>query len=106
MDLADFVNAPITLYGIADNATAGAVLRCGPSSDVYIDGLAHWDEGELYTALEVTGTLIEEPGDLGAQADDGTVAHGIDRHYVVKNATWKHISDGTESVPGHDPRFS
>jgi hypothetical protein len=93
MDFADYVNATVILYGIADNAMAGAVLRCGPSSHVYIDGLSQWSDSERYTALEVTGTLIEEGSDLGLRADDGTVMHGIGKHYVVKNATWKPISD-------------
>lgn len=105
MDLADCVNATVTLYGIADNAMAGAVLRCDPSSHVYIDGLSQWSYSQRYTALEITGTLIEEGSDRGLNADDGTVMHGIGKHYALKNAAWKRISDQAESAwsPGARP---
>jgi hypothetical protein len=93
MDFANYVNATVTLYGIADNGAAGAVLRCGPSSHVYIDGLPEWGDSERYSALVVTGTLIEEGSDLSRRTDDGTIMHGISKHYVVKNATWKPIAD-------------
>jgi hypothetical protein len=80
MDFADYINATVTLYGIADDAMTGAVLRCGPSSHVYIDGLSQWRDNERYTALEVTGTLVEDGSDLGLRPDDGTVVHGIGQH--------------------------
>lgn len=93
MDLADCVNSTVILYGIADNAMAGAILRCGPSSHVYIDGLSQWNDSERYSAFEVTGTLAEESGDVEIGAGEGSVSHGLGRHYVVKNAAWERVSD-------------
>jgi hypothetical protein len=93
MDFADYINTTVILYGISDNAAAGAVLRCGPTSHVYIDGLSQWSDNERYTALEVTGTLTEKGSDLDLRADDQTVMHGIGKHYAVENATWRPVSD-------------
>ncbi|UAK34559.1 hypothetical protein K8O92_12370 [Nocardia asteroides] len=92
MDLADYVDQPAILFGIAENAAAGAVLRCGEASHVYIDGLSQWDDSDQYAAFEVTGTLLEEGSDDHLRAGEGPVIHGIGRHYVIKNATWERIS--------------
>ncbi|WP_406265608.1 hypothetical protein OH799_18625 [Nocardia sp. NBC_00881] len=92
MDLADYVDDTATLFGIAENAAAGAVLRCGAASHVYIDGLSKWDDSEQYAAFELTGNLVEEGGDADLQTDEDTVIHGIGRRYVMKNATWEWIS--------------
>lgn len=92
MDLADYVDDTVDLYGIADNAAAGAILRCGTSSHVYIDGLSRWSDSERYRAFEVTGTLVREGDAAGLRAADGAVTHGLGEHYVVKNARWNPIS--------------
>lgn len=92
MDLADYLNAPVTLYGIADNAAAGAVLRCGPTAHVYIDGLSRWSEDERYGTFEVVGTLIEVDGRHHRPAAGTPVTHSLDPHYMVTNATWTSLS--------------
>jgi hypothetical protein len=56
MDLADYVDDTATLFGIAENAAHGAILRCGGDAHIYIDGLSEWDDSEQYAAFEVTGT--------------------------------------------------
>ncbi|MGW6334119.1 hypothetical protein [Nocardia rhamnosiphila] len=89
MDLADYLNEEVVLYGMAENAMAGAVLRCGTNSYVYIDGLARWADTEKYGAFEVTGVLGEEVDttpDIPAH-----LAHARERYYVVKNPVWKRI---------------
>jgi hypothetical protein len=92
MNLADYVNDKATLFGIAENAAAGAAIRCGATSHVYIDGLSEWDDSEQYAAFEVTGTLVEEGSEADLQTGEGPVIHGIGKHYVMKNATWERIS--------------
>ncbi|MEV4130518.1 hypothetical protein [Nocardia sp. NPDC049707] len=92
MNLEEYVNSTVTLYGIAEDAMAGPILVCGPSSHVYIEGLREWDDGDLYSAFAVTGMLVEEGDNADLVAEDGSSAHGIGRHYVVKNATWERIT--------------
>lgn len=91
MNLAEYVDSKVDLFGIAENAMAGAILRCGQNSHVYIDGLREWNDNELHCAFEITGLLVEE-GDDADSIDDGTAMHGIGRHYVVKNATRERLS--------------
>ncbi|WP_063126467.1 hypothetical protein [Nocardia fusca] len=92
MDLADYVDDTATLFGIAENAAHGAILRCGGDAHIYIDGLSVWDDSEQYAAFEVTGTLVEEGRDADLRTGEGAVVHGIGRRYVMKNATWERIS--------------
>ncbi|MFD0363444.1 hypothetical protein ACFQZZ_18510 [Nocardia sp. GCM10030253] len=92
MDLEQYVNSTVTLYGLAEDAMAGAILLCGPSSHVYIDGLQEWSDSDRYSAFEVTGMLVKEGDDADLVSDDGSVAHGIGEHYVMKNPTWERIS--------------
>lgn len=82
MDLAGHIGQQLTLFGVADNAMAGAVLRCGPDTHVYIDRLTTWSDVDLYAAFEVTGTLIEAGTDVMAEPADFLVAR-LGRHYVL-----------------------
>lgn len=91
MDLADYVDDVATLFGIAENAAAGAVLRCGANSHVYIDGISVWDDSDQGAAFEVTGTLVEEGSEVDLLGGEGAVVHGIGRRFVMKNATWERI---------------
>lgn len=92
MDLADYVDDTATLFGIAENAAAGAVLRCGAFAHVYIDGLPEWDDSDLHAAFEVTGTLVEEGSEDRRGTGDGTLIHSLGKHYVMRNATWERVS--------------
>ncbi|NUS44857.1 MAG: hypothetical protein HOQ24_14360 [Mycobacteriaceae bacterium] len=87
MDFSDDIGRTVILYGIAENDGAGAILRCGPDSHVYIDGLAEWSDSDVHNAFEVTGTLVERGSDADLQVNDNTVAHGVGRHFAVRNAT-------------------
>ncbi|WP_280362678.1 hypothetical protein [Nocardia wallacei] len=92
MNLEEYLNTPVTLYGIAENSMAGAVLVCGPDSHVFIDGLAEWSEDEKLRAIELDGLLVREGDDADLEPDEaGIVSHGIGSHYVVKEATWEVI---------------
>ncbi|MEV0295418.1 hypothetical protein [Nocardia sp. NPDC050710] len=92
MDLADYVDDTATLFGLAENAAAGAILRCGPNTHVYIGGLPRWADDELDAAFEVTGHLVAEGDDADLRASDGRPRHGLGRHYVLKDATWERIT--------------
>ncbi|MBF6168609.1 hypothetical protein IU486_28240 [Streptomyces gardneri] len=88
MDFADYLDEEVVLYGIAENAMAGAVLRCGRNTHVYLDGLPQWDESDHHGAFEVTGVLAVEGDDTEAFGENRTT-HRLGRHYVLKNPTWE-----------------
>lgn len=91
MDLSEYVDDVATLYGIAENAASGAVLRCGADAHFYIDGLSRWDDGEQFAAFEVTGALVVEGSDADLHTAEGGIRHGIGKRYVMKNAVWERI---------------
>lgn len=88
MNLDEYINGNVILYGLADNAMAGAVLVCGPNSQVYIEGLGEWTEEDRFSAIRVTGLLVVEGDDADLGNAEAPV-HGIGRHYVVKDAQWE-----------------
>ena len=92
MNLEEYLDGPVTLFGIAENAMGGAAVMCGPRSLVYIDGLHAWNDTDLAAAIEVSGTLVARGDDADLRGPDGTVLHGIGRHYVVREATWERVS--------------
>jgi hypothetical protein len=91
LDLADYIGETAILFGIAENAATGAVIRCGTTSHVYVDGLSRWEHGEQHAAFEITGILVEEGSDADLNTDQESAVHGIGKHYVMKNATWERI---------------
>ncbi|WP_280379937.1 hypothetical protein [Nocardia wallacei] len=93
MNFEEYLDTPVTLYGIAENSMAGAVLVCGPDAHVFIEGVTEWGEDVRLKAIELDGVLTSEGDDADLEPDEtGIARHGIGRHYVVKDATWEVIS--------------
>ncbi|MQY25465.1 hypothetical protein [Nocardia aurantia] len=93
MDLEQYLNEPVTLFGVADNVDAGAVLWCGPRDLVYIAGLSEWPTGDVNSGFEVSGVLIAEGDDADLRNESGEAMHGVGRRYLVRDATWERIDD-------------
>ncbi|MBF6174209.1 hypothetical protein [Nocardia blacklockiae] len=92
MNFEEFLDEPVTLYGVAQNSTFGAILQCGPNSVVYVEGVSEWEAADESKMIELSGTLVAAGDDADLHGDDGTVKHGIGRHYVVREATWERLS--------------
>jgi hypothetical protein len=90
MNLDDYVNDTVTLFGIAENRPAGAVLLCGARLYVYIEDLRQWSDSELHEAFEVTGTLVAEGSDDDLRGAGNQ--HGFGKRYVVKHGTREQIT--------------
>ncbi|GGM35475.1 hypothetical protein GCM10012275_03420 [Longimycelium tulufanense] len=87
-NLAEMVNQPVRLRGVAGNAHAGAVLVVTGERPVYIEGLREWGATAGRT-VEATGLLTETrvgPEPLGTAH---TPAHGVPGPvYVLSHAAW------------------
>ncbi|MFI5714263.1 hypothetical protein [Nocardia sp. NPDC051750] len=92
MNFEEYLDGPVTLFGVAENSMNGAMLLCGARSVVYIDGLREWDAADVTKMFELSGTLVTEGDDDELHTADGAVGHGIGRHYVVKEASWERLS--------------
>ncbi|MFB8006017.1 hypothetical protein [Nocardia sp. NPDC056000] len=88
MNLDEFLNDTVTLFGLADNAMFGAVVVCGPNSHVYVEGLHEWSDDDRFKSVEITGVLVLEGDDMDLDSEEIPV-HGLGRHYVVKDAQWE-----------------
>ncbi|WP_019928187.1 hypothetical protein [Nocardia sp. BMG111209] len=93
MDFEQYLNEPVTLFGVADNVDDRAVLWCGPRDLVFISGLSEWAADEVNLGFEVSGTLIAEGDDADLRNEYGEAMHGIGRRYLVRDAIWERISD-------------
>lgn len=92
MDLEQYLDGPVTLFGVAQNSMNGPILMCGARSIVYIDGLQEWDPADVSKMFELSGTLVAEGDDSELRTAEGTIGHGVGRHYVVKEPSWERLT--------------
>lgn len=85
------VGTKTTITGPARNAMAGAVIRAGDGTPVYIAGVERWDSETEGRMISVTGMLREYRGDTVVNAA-GERSHGIpDNRFVLEEPTWARV---------------
>jgi small nuclear ribonucleoprotein (snRNP)-like protein len=81
----------VTIEGLAQNASLGAIVLLDDYTPVYLDKIKEWDKKNDQKVVIVTGILRHKSiAPKATVTSQGEVSHGTDgKSYVLENPEWK-----------------